>query len=142
MNNPSNSVIGDSAGLARSSIEITPSPQAIATLRAQVICGAIEEVGNYASINDGQPPVDAIAVGHYLNVEPQFAELALDNAISGNLTAPVAAAARPTAANIITDFTRRGIIQGKLGVPFFLPDPRDNKRIVAIAGMGSVGCFG
>ncbi len=106
-----------------------------------MICGGIEEAGNYAPLNDDWPAIDAIAVGHYLNVEPQFAELALDNAISGGLSSTVAAGDGLASANILTDFTRRRIIQGKLGVPFFLPDPRDSKRTIVIAGMGPVGDF-
>jgi CHAT domain len=76
-------------------------------------------------------------------VEPQFAELALDKALSGSLPplSVEAGAASPTL-GIVTDFTTRNIIQGELGVPFFLPDPRDKNRIAVIAGMGLVGQFG
>lgn len=126
---------------AGNTIDGPGSAQVSPTLPVHVICGGIEEAGTYAPPNGDWPAVDAIAVGHYLNVEPQFAELALDRAISGTLPSTAAGDDESASANILTDFTRRGVIQGKLGVPFFLPDPRENKRIIAIAGMGSVGYF-
>lgn len=112
------------------------------TLLVHVRCGGIGEAGSYAPIAAGWSSVDAIAVGHYAKVEPQFAELALGVAISSSLGPSAATVGESAATDLITDFTRRGIIQGELGVPFFLPDPRDNGRVIAIAGMGSVGCFG
>ena len=139
--NDNSSSADKSPSPAEKTIESVGPAQASPTLHVHVICGGIEEAGNYLPPNDDWPAVDAIAVGHYLNVEPQFAELALDNAISERLPSTVAADDGSASANILTDFTRRGIIQGKLGVPFFLPDPRDNKRIIVIAGMGSVGYF-
>jgi CHAT domain len=139
--NDNSSSADKSPSPAEKTIESVGPAQVSPTLHVHVICGGIEEAGNYLPPNEGWPAVDAIAVGHYLNVEPQFAELALDNAISGRPPSTVAADDGSVSANILTDFTRRGIIQGKLGVPFFLPDPRDSKRIIVIAGMGSVGYF-
>jgi len=45
---------------------------------------------------------------------------------------------------VLRQFVDRGILRGDLGVPFFLPDPRDEagKRLIVVAGMGLVGQFG
>lgn len=91
--------------------------------------------------------VDAIAVGHYIGVQPQAAELQLDRAISAALPGRVyegSGAQIAKADLILTQYTERGIIHGKLGQPFFLPDPRANSngRIIAIAGMDEPGRFG
>jgi CHAT domain len=121
---------------------IAAAPDPTPTLRVHVVCGSIENVGEQAPTVDC-PAIDAIAVGHYARVEPQFAELALDNAISSGLPSLKAdAAVSPPGLGIVTDFTTRRIIRGEFGVPFFLPDPRDNRRLVVIAGMGLVGHFG
>jgi pimeloyl-ACP methyl ester carboxylesterase len=91
-------------------------------------------------------PVDAVAVGHYIGVQPQAAELKLDQAISRALSGKVYSedwqVAKPD--RILTLYTERGIIHGKLGQPFFMPDPRPNSagRVIAIAGMGEPGRFG
>jgi CHAT domain-containing protein/pimeloyl-ACP methyl ester carboxylesterase len=93
--------------------------------------------------------IDAISVGHYIGVKPQAAELALDIAISSPLPGKVTVARKESAARppqdadlILTQYTERGIIPGKLGQPFFLEDPRKPGRIVALAGMGIPGRFG
>jgi pimeloyl-ACP methyl ester carboxylesterase len=78
------------------------------------------------------PPVDALAVGHYLGVKPQYAEAALDGAISGRRRAP--------REGLLTELTLRGTITGELGQPFLLPDPRDpGARVIALAGLGLPG---
>jgi pimeloyl-ACP methyl ester carboxylesterase len=91
-------------------------------------------------------PIDAIAVGHYIGVQPQAAELQLDRAISAALPGKVygGGSELSKADLILTQYTERGIIHGKLGQPFFLPDPRRNscERIIAIAGMDEPGRFG
>jgi CHAT domain len=125
-----------STGAAKASVQAAPK------LQVHVVCGPIEEIGEQEPTAN-VPSVDVIAVGHYAQVEPQFAELALDNAISD----PFQEDAGPlpqerNALGILRDFTGRGIIAGERGVPFFLPDPRDARRVIAIAGMGSVGTFG
>ena len=79
----------------------------------------------------GDPPVDAISVGHYANVAPQNAELALDCAISGKAGGEM----------LITSLHRRGVISGMLGHNFQLTDPRDAKRVIVLAGMGQPGTF-
>jgi hypothetical protein len=117
------------------------SVQAAPKLQVHVACEPIEEIGDQETAAD-VPLIDVIAVGHYAKVEPQFAELALDIAISGPSQSNAGLFQERNALGILRDFTGRGIIQGELGVPFFLPDPRDSRRIIAVAGMGSVGCFG
>lgn len=76
------------------------------------------------------PTVDAIAVGHYMGVAPQNAELALDRAISerGDL--------------LLTSLHRRGVVSGTLCNNFQLPDPRDSRRVIILAGMGEPGTCG
>jgi pimeloyl-ACP methyl ester carboxylesterase len=127
-------------------------------LRVRVCCGRIEDVGAFKAKGTHVAdlcPVDAIAVGHYIGVQPINAEMALDTAISaslGNLMKATAAPAGNRASSpesedapdngVITQFTQRGIVRGELGRPFFLPDPRDPNRLIVIAGMGSVGTFG
>ncbi len=79
----------------------------------------------------GDPPVDAIAVGHYIGVLPAGAELALDRAISEGMPSP-----------LLTTFTERGVLRGEIGQPFFLSDPREARRLIAIAGLGQPGRCG
>jgi pimeloyl-ACP methyl ester carboxylesterase len=81
----------------------------------------------------GGPRVDAIAVGHYIGVAPQNAEAALDEAISPEKA--------PEAKRILAALHRRGALGGQLGLQFLLPDPRDPRRAVVLAGMGRPGRF-
>jgi hypothetical protein len=108
-------------------------------IRIALRLGGIGEA-HQASSEDGDLEVDAIAVGHYLGVRPQAAEAALDDAISPHL--PKAACSGPVEEGLLTQLTLRGTISGALGQPFFLPDPRDTSRLVAIAGMDVSGRFG
>jgi pimeloyl-ACP methyl ester carboxylesterase len=95
-------------------------------------------------------PIDAIAVGHYIGVQPVYAELALDEAITGSLDGnahPPRGVSQYDLSDyhdalLLTQFTQRGIIRGELGRPYFLPDPREPSRLVVVAGMGPVGRFG
>ncbi len=131
---------GDDAGMGEAVIEIG------------LVHGDIDGV-DYESITTKRgAPVDAISVGHYIGVQPQAAELSIDYAISSAL------AGRKLSRNladakqdlILTQYTDRGIIQGKLGQPFILPDPRPTKgrkkgtsgRLIALAGMNEPGRFG
>ena len=73
---------------------------------------------------------DVHAVGHYVGVAPQQAELALDRAIShGNSEERL----------LITQLTARGALRGALGEVIFFPWSED--RVVALAGMGHPGQF-
>jgi hypothetical protein len=93
-------------------------------------------------------PADAISVGHYIGVKPIAAEKALDVAISMPLRGKTTKSAGKIdeADLLLTQYTERRIIQGGLGQPFILPDPRPrgkkNDRVIAIAGMGEPGRFG
>jgi pimeloyl-ACP methyl ester carboxylesterase len=92
----------------------------------------------------GNRPVDAISVGHYIGVQPSAAELGIDRAISAALARQTNVSANEKADLLLTQYTERGIIHGKLGQPFILPDPRPSRadRVIAIAGMGDPGRFG
>lgn len=83
---------------------------------------------------------DAISVGHYIGVAPQNAELAIDEAITAALEKNKMGET-PSENEIITSLCRRGVIVGELGQNFLLPDPRDAKRVIVIAGMGQPGMF-
>ena len=112
------------------------------TVRVALVRGEIERVGSA----EEAIPIDAIAVGHYVGVKPQQAELALDRAISEALT-PSRNGREPERL-LLTDYTERGLIRGELGQPFFLDDPRQPatarapRRMIVLAGMGLPGRFG
>ena len=74
---------------------------------------------------------DAFVVGHYIGVQPQHAELALDRALSET---------GDPSKLLLTELTRRGAIRGALGdITFF---PWTHGRQVVLAGMGRPGTFG
>lgn len=115
-------------------------------LEVRLVWAGIEEIGEEVDpARGGGPPVDAIAVGHYLGVgKPQYAEYAIDKAISNALLnhrqAKDGAAEREY---LLTLYSERGIIRGQLGQPFFLNDPRaTDGRLIVVAGMGWPGRFG
>jgi hypothetical protein len=125
-----------------------PVTAAIAPSRIELAVrhGFIDQVDELGILD---PPIDAVAVGHYLGVKPQAAELALDRAISSRLAGLSEGAGSPAEADLlITQFSERGILRGELGQPFFLtlpPKPGaadDIDQIIAIAGMGVPGRFG
>ena len=96
------------------------------TLHIEVVWGDIARA-------DGE----VCAVGHYIGVLPQYAEEALDKAISG--VAPDAREPADRAALLLTQLTERGALRGELGeIDFF---PLAGGRLAAIAGMGSSGSF-
>jgi pimeloyl-ACP methyl ester carboxylesterase len=103
-----------------------------------LVYGGIEAIPSDWST---KPPVDAIAVGHYSGGRPQSAELALDKAITAELSGRSQSAPED---RILTQFSDRGILPGEIGRFFFLADPRDaqGQRSIAIAGMGPFGRFG
>src|SRR5262249_10147859 len=100
------------------------------------------------------PPVDALAVGLYEGELPTGPALRLDKAISQDFLdrygkVPGASKTSPERARILTQFTRRRLIHGSLGHPFFLPDPRVRDlddalpgRLITVMGMGLPGRFG
>lgn len=103
--------------------------------RTRVVIGVVPGLlqDAHSLLRSARPRLDALSVGHYINVRPQRAELALDEAISGNgaFTAP-----------ILTQLTDRGVLRGDLAQPFLLPDPRNEDRLIAVLGMGMPGRFG
>jgi CHAT domain/Lecithin:cholesterol acyltransferase len=124
--------------------EADPERPALERIEIGLVHGSIE---NIDELGIGGPRVDAISVGHYLGVKPQAAERALDEAISRKLPGEVVSpkensreAHEPDL--LLTQFSLRGTIRGDLGQPFFLQDPRDPRRIIALAGMGIPGRFG
>jgi hypothetical protein len=124
-----------------------------ARIEIGVVYGGIEKI-DYDAVRShvGNHPVDAVSVGHYIGVQPAVAELALDRAISAALMDNPPADIRniPKADLLLTQYTERGIIHGRLGQPFFIPDPRASAvkgrkktdRVIAIIGMDEPGRFG
>jgi hypothetical protein len=119
------------------------------TIEIGVVCDVIEQIQKANVLSADGHPVDCIAVGHYLGLRPQDAELALDRAIS--LALPRDDTALEAESGILTQYSDRGIIRGELGQPFFLIDPRPaaapgrsarSPLLIAIAGMGAPGRFG
>ncbi len=107
------------AGRARS----RRAAPAAAKLAVEVVCGDITRVEG-----------DLYAVGHYVGVLPQAAELALDRVISP--------AGAPPDAQVLRMHTRRGVLRGELGDVDLYPWADGSGRLVAIAGMGYPGTFG
>ena len=132
----------------------TPSSRR-ASIEIGLECEGLQDLA-YERVRSGSGgPIDAIAVGHYIGVKPQAAELALDQAISCALPGRAkqldkdSGGVEPLDADLLlTQYSERGVIRGELGQPFFLPDPRTNgvngvaDRVITIAGMGLPGRFG
>jgi pimeloyl-ACP methyl ester carboxylesterase len=121
-----------------------------AKIEIGLVHGGIESI-DYESIRSRKKhAIDAIAVGHYIGVQPQQAELALDRAISAALGAQSDDSRTSRSDLILTQYTERGLIEGKLGQPFMMPDPRPPKnhksgttgRLIVLAGMNEPGSFG
>jgi pimeloyl-ACP methyl ester carboxylesterase len=105
--------------------EITPLP-----LRIEVHWGDVTRVEG-----------DVYTVGHYQGVEPQRAELALDEVVSGIKANEESYDRRRL---VITQHTRRGMLRGAVGDVSFFPwgdTDHDSGKVVAVAGMGRPGTF-
>lgn len=102
-------------------------------------------------------PIDAVAVGHYSGSKPHGILRTLDYKVSSKLngvdiddsdvnTDEDESSAAAAGANdndlLLTQYTQRGTIRGELGQTFFMNDPRDDQRVIAVAGMGEPGRFG
>ncbi|HEV7734885.1 MAG TPA: CHAT domain-containing protein [Candidatus Binatia bacterium] len=128
---------------------MTARPQTMVSVQVDVQLGSIDGAHE---LGGRRLPVDAVAVGHYLGVRPQAAELALDRAISAVLPgrrATVSSRDVGTADLLLTQYTDRGVLRGELGTPFLLPDPRQRvgrrrspERVLAVAGLGVPARFG
>ncbi len=119
-------------------------PFAPPELSVRLVCG---DIGGEDYLG-GEPPVDAVSVGHYRGVRPTNAELALDRAVSAAQLGLKPSQELPEGDLIITQLTERGTIRGDHAQPFFLPDYRASResgapdRVVVVAGMGDPGRFG
>ena len=122
------------------------APVEFPRLEVRVVHGRLDQPDELGIV---ELPIDALAVGHYMGVNPQYAELALDKAITQALEGMGATGSdETTESGILTQYTERGTLRGELGRPFFLPDPRAPgdagrpSRVIVIAGMGLPGHFG
>ncbi len=110
-------------------------------LEVRLVLGGIEDVD--ARVDR---PVDVIAVGHYIGVRPQHAELAIDRAITRAVLRVGEDVELDEEHLLLTQYTDRGTLRGELGQPFLLPDPRvaesGTSRLIAVMGMGLPGRFG
>ena len=81
----------------------------------------------------GAVPVDAVAVGHYIGVTPQYAELALDRAVSdwkkGDSDDKL----------LITSLHKRGSLPAQLGQVFVLPAQGKSDPACGACGNGGAG---
>jgi hypothetical protein len=112
-------------------------------LEIRLLWGGIDEIGE--RLHNAELPVDAISVGHYAGYgKPLAAELALDKSISKALMPNrVKDGEVPEPERVLSQYAERGIVQGDLGRPFLMPDPRvKTGRIIVLAGMGVPGRFG
>jgi pimeloyl-ACP methyl ester carboxylesterase len=116
----------DAPGAAAPAVPSAPRPRSPSkplTLKVEVVCGDIRKVKG-----------DVYAVGHYAGVAPQFAEAALDEAVSGKNV--------PRERRVLRSSTRRGVLRGELGAVNLYPWADGSGRLVAVAGMGRPGSFG
>jgi pimeloyl-ACP methyl ester carboxylesterase len=119
-------------------------------IEIRLVWGGIEDIGEECRARgrraDAEPPVDAIAVGHYSGAgKPLMAEQKLDEAVSRELMGRKYRPDEeiPDVEKLLALYSERNIIRGTLGQPFFIPDPRsDNGRLIVLAGMGEAGRFG
>ncbi|HYJ87439.1 MAG TPA: hypothetical protein VEW46_15360, partial [Pyrinomonadaceae bacterium] len=123
-----------------------------AEIEIGLVHGDIDKIDYESITSKKRHAIDVISVGHYIGVRPQAAELSLDYAVSSALLGRKLSDTFSEAKQdlILTQYTDRGIIHGKLGQPFILPDPRPAKgrksgtsgRLIALAGMSEPGRFG
>ena len=92
-------------------------------IRIEVVWGGI-----------AQADADAIAVGHYVDVYPTAAELAIDKAISGDVE---------DRRRVLHAATARGVLKGALGDVFAVPwqRRRGGRTTVLVLGLGRPGTF-
>ncbi|WP_169976923.1 CHAT domain-containing protein [Tautonia rosea] len=98
------------------------------------------------------PPIDAIALGHYTGETPRPGDPAweLDDCVSRcrcpeTMSTGEANSGSPAlshAHRFLGPMIERGLAQGAVGQPYFVPDPREPSRVIALCGMGVPGGFG
>ncbi len=121
-------------------IEIPFKPPSI---KIDVIGGDYLELADV----DGKPfpsTIDSIAIGHYLNSKPLGLVGKLDKKISDvahNQIQLDTAGEVEDERLILSQYTERGILKGELAQLFFMPDPRQLDRLLAIVGMGTPGRY-
>ncbi len=118
-------------------------PFAPTQISVRLVHGGIESLPS--DEGTGQPPIDAVSVGHYVGVFPsaQSPEGILDLAISQALMGDKAQnRVPPVQDRLLWKYVERGTIQGELGQIFLLPDARAPERVIAVVGMGVPGRFG
>ena len=114
---PDGAVPAEGAGVARRP-----------TLAVEVVWGDVTTI-----------EADVYTVGHYEGVQPQRAELALDEAVSGVRGKEE----YDQRSLVITQHTRRGTLRAEVGDIAYFPWSGDGHegRVVAVAGMGRPGTF-
>jgi CHAT domain/PLD-like domain/Lecithin:cholesterol acyltransferase len=102
------------------------------------------DVTTYQSVGPADLPAEALAAGVYTGVRPVGGLHALDVEISKSeaVAADESSVDDPTRHLIITGLIERGTVRGDLGAPFLLPDPRDPRRTIVLAGLGRPGTAG
>lgn len=143
---------GDTEGTRRSYGSID---MGMPTIKINLIQGDITD--NCLKAPGGALPIDAVAIGHYSGSKPHGTLRTLDYKISSAIEGknvsdrdnnsdedlPSQDAARAADAQLLlTQYAQRGTLRAELAHTFFLADPRNEKRVIAIAGMGEPGRFG
>lgn len=129
------------------------------TIRINLVASDItdNELRVQCQDDDEVLPIDVLAIGHYLGDKPYGLLRTLDYKLSHALArqrsaeqnanrkeedASESAAQAKDEGLLLTQYAQRGTIRGELAQLFFLTDPRNANRMIAIAGMGEPGCFG
>lgn len=122
------------------------------TIKINLVQGDITD--HHLVVPDAEQPIDAIAFGHYSGSKPHGIMRTLDIKISralegksvsdkdNNLYEDISTLKADDADLLLTQYAQRGTIRSDLAQTFFLVDPRDPSRVIAIAGMGEPGRFG
>ncbi len=127
----------------------------VPTIKINLIQADITD--NRLKLANGASPIDALALGHYCGGKPHGILRTLDYKISSAIEGknisdrdinsdeelPSQEATRALDAHLLlTQYAQRGTLRSELAHTFFLADPRNTKRVIAIAGMGEPGRFG
>jgi pimeloyl-ACP methyl ester carboxylesterase len=119
---------GDGTGPPDSAAPVEGAAAALRTLSVEVVWGDVTTID-----------ADVYTVGHYEGVQPQRAELGLDEAVSGVRGKDV----YDPRSLVITQHTRRGTLRAEVGDVAYFPWDSDGQegRVVVVAGMGRPGTF-